>query len=392
MKIKNLCILFLFITISIIVIGCSSGKGPSSVINKIVNTPNVYIETLKHPTEFPEEYLPEVMDIDKMLEQNKLGEDEIVKILMIGESKLSSSHFVQVRKDSEIKPHFHKKHDKTISVKKGKGIAILNGTRYLIRPGTVIQVPSKTRYQFINTGDDVFVGLSVFTPPFDGKDITYVKEEVRDIPVSEAQKEKEKLEKKKKNKLVVKDENIDKDAEELKKQKQLEELEKKKKIIKITDTKKEYEDYNNEYIRQDRLATPHQQQNFEKEEIPRAPVAKRNNIDKLNTNNSDDDLEYEYDLHDKIDDEESQSIATDDELSNYELETLTDETISKNNSDSNIFDRFEDEEEPGGFVYENDDLIDRANKEKRSEGSNYIRDDPFEEDYESFEELESDEF
>lgn len=186
--------------------GCSSLEKSSSVIDKIIKTPGGYIETLKHPTKFPEEFLPEVLNIDDIISQNPLSEGENVKILLVGESKLSSTHFVQVREGCEIKPHFHEKHDKTISIKRGKGIAVLNGTRYLVEPGMVIQVPSSAKFKFINTGTERFVALYVFTPPFDGKDIKYIKEEVKENPESEAQKEKNKLEKEGKT-VVLKDEN-----------------------------------------------------------------------------------------------------------------------------------------------------------------------------------------
>ncbi len=172
--------------------GCTKS---SSVIDKIIKSPSVYIESLKHPSEFPDEYLPEVLNIEEILAQNPLGKDENVKILLLSESQWASNHFVQVRNGEVFNTHFHKKHDKTIYIKKGEGIAILNGTRYFVKPGTVLQVPNNTRYKFNNTGDDVYVALSVFTPPFDGTDITYIKEIEIEKPKSEAVKEKEKLEK-----------------------------------------------------------------------------------------------------------------------------------------------------------------------------------------------------
>lgn len=188
-----LCIFFAFI--AIVLAGCSSLKKPSLVLDKIIKAPSAYIETLKHPTEFPVEFLPEVLNIEEILLKNPLAEDEVVKVSLLGESKLSSTHFVQVRKGGEFQPHFHKKHDKTVYIKRGTGIALLNGMRYFVESGTVLQVPGNTRYKLINTGDSLIVALSVFTPPFDGNDITYIKEEYRDKQVSEAQKEKDKREK-----------------------------------------------------------------------------------------------------------------------------------------------------------------------------------------------------
>lgn len=203
-------IILICLAIFSISIGCSSVKKPRMVIDKIINTPRVYIETLKHPTEFPTEYIPEVLNIEETLKLNPLGEGEDVKLLLISESKLSNTYFVQIRKDSEIKTHYHKAHDKTVYVKKGRGIAILNGTRYLVQPGTVLQIPNNTQFKLINTGDELFVAVSVFTPPFDGKDIIYPKEEEGIKEASEAEKEKRRLEKEK-GKLVTDEDDTSKD-------------------------------------------------------------------------------------------------------------------------------------------------------------------------------------
>lgn len=184
------------------------------VIDKIINTPRVYIESLKHPTEFPTEYIPEVLDIEETLKLNPLGDEEDVKLLLISESKLANTYFVQVRKGSEIKTHYHKVYDKTVYIKKGRGIAILNGTRYFVQPGTVLQIPNNTRFKFINTGDELFVAVSVFTPPFDGKDIIYPKEEEGIEEVSVAEKEKRRIEKEK-GRLATDKDNTGKDNKKM---------------------------------------------------------------------------------------------------------------------------------------------------------------------------------
>ncbi len=84
-------------------------------------------------------------------------------------------HLIQVRANGEIQPHYHKRHDKVIYVKKGTGIATLDDTRYVVKPGSMLQVPLKTVFKFLNTGNETFVAVSVFSPPFDGKDIKKIK-------------------------------------------------------------------------------------------------------------------------------------------------------------------------------------------------------------------------
>jgi hypothetical protein len=85
-------------------------------------------------------------------------------------------HLIQVRQNAELKGHYHKYHDEVIYVKKGSGIATLDDTRYLIKPGSILQVPNKTVHKFLNTGDEVFIAVSIFSPSYDGRDIKFIKE------------------------------------------------------------------------------------------------------------------------------------------------------------------------------------------------------------------------
>src|SRR3989304_2966044 len=119
--------------------------------------PTNFVESLKHPTKFPEVYSSTVKNIEEVAEKNPLGEGEEVKITDVGENKNSSMHLVQVRENGELRPHYHKRHDEVVYVKKGSGIATLDGTRYMVKPGSILQIPTKTVHEFLNTGGDPFV-------------------------------------------------------------------------------------------------------------------------------------------------------------------------------------------------------------------------------------------
>lgn len=356
---RTRCLYILFIAIFITPTGCSSIKKSSSVIDKIIKTPSVYIETLKHPNEFPEEYLPEVLDIDEISKQNPLGEGEIVKILLLSETKMTSTHFLEVREDGEIKPHFHKKHDKAISVKKGEGIAILNGTRYLVKPGTIIQVPSNTEYKFINTGKVPFVALSVFTPPFNGDDITYVKEEIESKPVSEAQKEKDKIEKKDTEGSAQRNNN-EKDIYNA------------RNVTKTDDKNKEFNAPNTSH---DLLDTTSNKQDTENDKVSEKSAAHSNTVDRPHTFDNDQGLEY--DLDKRIDGKEPLNRnASDKKFTKDDMETLSDESEFDSNSEQFIFDEFE-ETKQGEFVYEaENDSTGSINKKEGAEAFEYEEDEP----------------
>lgn len=135
-----------------------------------------FVESLQHPTKFPVVFSSNVQNIEEIATKNPLGENEDVKITDVGENKNSSMHLIQVRENGELRPHYHKRHDEVIYVKKGSGIATLDGTRYLVKPGSILQIPGKTVHKFLNTGGEQFVAVSIFSPPFDGRDEKTIRE------------------------------------------------------------------------------------------------------------------------------------------------------------------------------------------------------------------------
>ncbi|HHT9111310.1 MAG TPA: SHOCT domain-containing protein, partial [Candidatus Brocadiaceae bacterium] len=135
-----------------------------------------FVESLKHPTKFPESFSSNVQNVEELAEKNPLGEGETVKIIDVAENKNSSMHLLQIRENGELKPQYHKRHDEVIYVKKGSGIATLDGTRYMIKPGSMLQIPSKTVHMILNTGGEKFVAVSIFSPPFDGRDEKMIRE------------------------------------------------------------------------------------------------------------------------------------------------------------------------------------------------------------------------
>lgn len=165
MNISKCFLRSMFPLIASALVGCSTAN---------YYPPN-FVESLKHPTKFPEVFTFNVQNIEEVIEKNPLGETEEVKITDVGENKNSSMHLIQVRANGEIQPHYHKRHDKVIYVKKGTGIATLDDTRYVVKPGSMLQVPLKTVFKFLNTGNETFVAVSIFSPPFDGKDVKKIK-------------------------------------------------------------------------------------------------------------------------------------------------------------------------------------------------------------------------
>lgn len=138
--------------------------------------PGNFVESLQHPTKFPEVFSANVQNIEEIASKNPLGNDEDVKITNVGENKNSSMHLIQVRENGEFQPHYHKRHDEVIYVKKEAELPHLMGQRYLIKSGSILQIPSRTVHKFINTGGEPFMAVSIFSPPFDGRDEKFIKE------------------------------------------------------------------------------------------------------------------------------------------------------------------------------------------------------------------------
>lgn len=154
---------FLFI-LFLIVSGC-----------KTLEKPSEFVESLRNPTSFPEMYFPTAKNIDEIVKENELAKDENIKVIPIGENKSTSVYLIQVRENAEMDAHFHKSHDEIVYIKSGSGVLELNGTRYGIKDGMLLVIPRRTVHKFVNTGNEMNIAISFFSPPFDGEDIELIK-------------------------------------------------------------------------------------------------------------------------------------------------------------------------------------------------------------------------
>ncbi len=121
--------------------------------------------------------LPMVWILDELPKEIPPKED--VKTIELGKSQDASLQLMMVREDAEMRLHYHKRNDEVIYTVKGSGIIILDGTRNVVKPGSVMIVPRKAYHKFINTGGEPYVALSLFSPPFTGKGTKYIKEKKR---------------------------------------------------------------------------------------------------------------------------------------------------------------------------------------------------------------------
>lgn len=74
---------------------------------------------------------------------------------------------------SEVKRHYHAKHEETVVVSSGSGVFTMGKTQHAVRAGDVMHIPRGVVHGFVPSTDDVVV-VSVFTPKFDGVDRVFV--------------------------------------------------------------------------------------------------------------------------------------------------------------------------------------------------------------------------
>lgn len=153
-------ILLIFSASLLLVCGCLAVKKSSE-----------FVESLRNPTSFPEIYLPEIKDIDDIIAEKSLAEDENIMIIPLGKDKSTSVYLFQMRPGAKMESHYHKTHDEILYIKRGSGLIELDGTRHIVKEGMMVMIPRKSGHRYVNTGKEISITISMFSPPFDGKDI-----------------------------------------------------------------------------------------------------------------------------------------------------------------------------------------------------------------------------
>ncbi len=126
MLLKNIFIFFLSV-VFLVVSGCKGMKKPSE-----------FVESLRNPTSFPERILPEIKNIDEIVNENTLAEDENIMIIPVDKDKSSSIYLFQIRENAEIDSHYHKFHDVIMYINKGSGILVLEDSRHSVKEGIIL--------------------------------------------------------------------------------------------------------------------------------------------------------------------------------------------------------------------------------------------------------------
>jgi quercetin dioxygenase-like cupin family protein len=94
-----------------------------------------------------------------------------VALHRLAESDSCTVNFLAAK--SEVKRHYHAKHEETVVVLRGSGTFSLAGVAHEVKMGDVMHIPRGTFHGFKPSSDDVIV-VSMFSPKFDGVDRVFV--------------------------------------------------------------------------------------------------------------------------------------------------------------------------------------------------------------------------
>ena len=92
----------------------------------------------------------------------------------LAEGRHASAALIQTRR--AIPPHYHARHDEIVFVWEGQGKMRLGDEEILVEKGSLIFVPEGTVHSFLPVDEAGAAVVSVFSPPFDGKDRVFIDE------------------------------------------------------------------------------------------------------------------------------------------------------------------------------------------------------------------------
>ena len=114
----------------------------------------------------------ETKDIDRVLDANRLLNDENIRSTLLHQTDRESIHLIQIR--FKEPPHIHKNHDLLVILNRGEGVLHIGGETLSMKRGDSVHIPQGITHFFENTGKEVAVGIGIFTPPYDGTDMIRV--------------------------------------------------------------------------------------------------------------------------------------------------------------------------------------------------------------------------
>ncbi len=99
------------------------------------------------------------------------SEEEMAKdiaVRMLDRTENVSTHVIRLQGSES--PHFHDKHDLSVTFISGDGAIHFQDRTVYLTPGDIIFIPKGTYHWAENRGEGPSLVYAIFSPPFDGKD------------------------------------------------------------------------------------------------------------------------------------------------------------------------------------------------------------------------------
>lgn len=108
------------------------------------------------------------------LAQKSVDTKDGLNITQVAFGKNASVNLVMGPPESILKMHYHQYRDEITYCIKGQAVMNVSGKELVMKAGDLMYIPALMLHGSKVTGNETLQLISIFTPPFDGKDRIYV--------------------------------------------------------------------------------------------------------------------------------------------------------------------------------------------------------------------------
>ncbi len=164
-----------YIVMLALVLFYASALAPAEVNNNLsvgVSGSNIQSNETK---QFNESVVPfTLVNLIKLAEDKPIDPKKGFNVTQVALGKNASVYLVQAAPGSILKMHYHNYRDEIVYVTAGQAIFTVSGDNYTAKAGDLMYLPAMMLHRVVAAGNESLQMVSIFTPPFDGKDRIYV--------------------------------------------------------------------------------------------------------------------------------------------------------------------------------------------------------------------------
>ena len=114
------------------------------------------------------------VNLIELAQQKSVDTKDGLNITQVASGKNASINLVMGPPGSILKMHYHQYRDEITYCIKGQAIMNVSGKELVMKAGDLMYIPALMLHGSEVTGNESLQLISIFTPPFDGKDRIYV--------------------------------------------------------------------------------------------------------------------------------------------------------------------------------------------------------------------------